>query len=43
MTGNLLTNGNWISNDGGNEGLYVDTSGNVGIGTTSLSSKFSIV
>ncbi|MFB6213621.1 MAG: beta strand repeat-containing protein, partial [Candidatus Nanohaloarchaea archaeon] len=30
---NLQMNGYWVSNDGDNEGLYVDTSGNVGVGT----------
>lgn len=33
-TRNILLNGNFISNDGGNEGIRVDNSGNVGIGTT---------
>lgn len=33
MDANLQTNGFWISGDGGNEGLFVDASGNVGIGT----------
>lgn len=32
-TQNILLNGNWLSNDGGNEGIFVDTAGNVGIGT----------
>ena len=32
---NLATNGYWISNDGDNEGIYIDESGNVGIGTAS--------
>ena len=31
---NLQMNSHWISSDGGNEGLYVDASGNVGIGLT---------
>lgn len=31
-TKNLLLNGNYLSNDGGNEGIRVDNSGNVGIG-----------
>lgn len=35
MTGNLKLNGNWLSGDGGNEGVYVDGSGNVGVGTSS--------
>jgi len=30
MTGNLRLNGNWLSNDGGSEGVFVDTAGNVG-------------
>ncbi len=30
---NLETNGNWISNDGNNEGIFIDKDGNVGIGT----------
>jgi len=32
--GNLVLNSNWLSGDGGDEGLAVDSSGNVGIGTT---------
>ena len=31
-TKNLLLNGNYISNDGGNEGIRIDNTGNVGIG-----------
>jgi hypothetical protein len=31
MTGNILLNGNWLSNDGGNEGIRVDNSGRVGV------------
>ena len=34
-TQNIQLNGNWLSNDGDNEGLYIDDDGNVGIGTTS--------
>jgi hypothetical protein len=34
MTGNLRLNNNWLSNDGGSEGIRVDNSGNVGIGTS---------
>ena len=34
-TENLQMSGYWVSNDGGNEGLYVDTDGKVGIGTNS--------
>ena len=33
MTQNLVTNVNWISGDGGNEGIGVDAAGKVGIGT----------
>ena len=32
-TQNIELDGNWLSNDGGNEGVYVSTSGNVGINT----------
>lgn len=32
-TTNIQSNGHYISNDGDNEGIYVDTAGNVGIGT----------
>ena len=35
---NIETNGKWISNDGGNEGIYINGSGQVGIGTSSISS-----
>ena len=31
-TKNILLNGNYLSNDGGNEGIRIDNSGNVGIG-----------
>lgn len=34
-TNNLQLNGNFLSNDGGNEGIRVDNSGNVGIGINS--------
>ena len=33
-TQNIQLNGNWLSNDGSNEGVYVTNTGNVGIGTT---------
>ena len=32
---NLQLNGKWLSNDGGDEGVFVNTAGNVGIGTNS--------
>ena len=34
-TKNLLLNSNYISNDGGNEGIRIDNTGNVGIGNSS--------
>lgn len=34
-TQNIKLNGYWLSGDGGNEGIYVTSSGNVGVGTTS--------
>lgn len=34
-TQNLQTNGNWLSGDGGNEGLFVQSDGDVGIGINS--------
>jgi hypothetical protein len=33
----ISLNSNWLSGDGDNEGIYIDGSGNVGIGTSSLS------
>lgn len=34
---NVSMNKHWLSNDGGNEGVYVDEAGNVGIGTSTPS------
>lgn len=39
---NIILNGNFISNDGGNEGIRVDNSGNVGIGTSTPTAKLNI-
>jgi len=39
---NIQLNSNFISNDGGNEGIRIDNSGNVGIGTSSPTSKLNI-
>jgi hypothetical protein len=36
VEGNILLNGNWLSGDGGNEGIYVDSAGSVGIGTSTI-------
>ncbi|MCB0573984.1 MAG: tail fiber domain-containing protein, partial [Saprospiraceae bacterium] len=33
-TQNLALNGKWLSGDGGNEGVFVDANGNVGIGNS---------
>ncbi len=41
--GNIVLNGNWLSGDGGNEGIYVNSTGNVGIGTVSPLSKLGIL
>ncbi|NOZ62762.1 MAG: hypothetical protein GXO74_13910, partial [Calditrichaeota bacterium] len=35
-TQNIRLNGHWLSNDGGNEGIYVTSGGQVGIGTSSI-------
>gem|GEM_PF-1493134 len=34
-TQNIQLNGKWLSNDGGDEGVFVNTTGQVGIGTSS--------
>ncbi|MGI5825809.1 MAG: DUF2341 domain-containing protein [Patescibacteria group bacterium] len=39
---NLVLNGNWLSGDGGNEGIYVTSTGNVGIGTTGNKNKLDV-
>eukprot|EP01029_Cantina_marsupialis_P010378 TRINITY_DN2364_c0_g1_i4.p1 TRINITY_DN2364_c0_g1~~TRINITY_DN2364_c0_g1_i4.p1 ORF type:complete len:1609 (+),score=287.36 TRINITY_DN2364_c0_g1_i4:313-5139(+) len=37
-TQNIKLSGNYLSNDGGNEGIHIDNSGNVGIGNAANSS-----
>ena len=39
-TQNIKLNGHWLSSDGNNEGVYVNNYGNVGVGTSNLSSYF---
>lgn len=41
-TQNIKLSGNYLSNDGGNEGLYVSMTGNVGVGTATPSYKLDI-
>ena len=41
-TDNIILNGNWLSGDGGDEGVFVSTTGNVGIGTTAPNDKLEI-
>ncbi|MGM0650110.1 MAG: hypothetical protein ACQES1_06330, partial [Bacteroidota bacterium] len=40
---NIEMNGNWLSNDGDDEGVFVDTDGDVGIGTTTPAEKLELV
>lgn len=39
---NVQLNNNYLSNDGGNEGIRIDNSGNVGIGTAAPTSRLNI-
>ena len=39
---NIQLNNNFLSNDGGNEGIRIDNSGNVGVGTTTPTSRLNI-
>ena len=41
-TQNLKLNGNWLSGDGQNEGIFIQANGKVGIGTTSPTQKFQV-
>ncbi len=40
---NSEMNGNWISGDGDDEGMYVDTGGNIGVGTNAPSANLHVV
>ncbi|HOF79516.1 MAG TPA: EB domain-containing protein [bacterium] len=42
-TQNLRLGNYWLSGDGGNEGVFVNSSGNVGIGTTNPGAKLDVV
>jgi hypothetical protein len=39
---NIILNGNWLSGDGGDEGVFVSSTGNVGIGTTAPNYRLSV-
>ena len=41
-TQNIQLNNHWLSGDGGNEGVFVASSGNVGIGTTAPNEKLEV-
>ena len=41
-TQNIRLNGHWLSNDGGNEGVFVTTSGKVGVGTNNPDFQFHV-
>lgn len=42
LTGNLKLNNNYLSNDGGNEGIRIDNTGNVGIGSSTPTAKLDV-
>ncbi len=42
-TENIQLNGNWLSNDGDDEGIFVTDDGKVGIGTSTPTSNLSVV
>jgi len=43
LTQALITGSNWISGDGDPEGLYVDSTGNAGIGTAAPSARLDVL
>lgn len=40
-TQNIRLNGKWLSNNGNNKGIFIDTDGRVGIGTTDTTTNYS--
>jgi len=42
LSENLKTNGNWISEDGDDEGIYIGSNGSVGIGTSTLNYRLNV-
>ena len=42
MAANLTMNGHWLSGDGADEGIFVTAAGNVGVGTSTPGSRFSV-
>jgi microcystin-dependent protein len=43
LTGNIKLNDNYLSNDGGDEGIRIDDAGNVGIGSATPTTKLDVV
>ena len=43
LTENMKTDGNWISGDGGNEGIHVSSTGNVGINQATTAATLDIM
>ncbi|MEO1437993.1 MAG: hypothetical protein AAFV80_20795, partial [Bacteroidota bacterium] len=41
-TKNIELQGNWLTRDGGNEGLFIDTSGRIGIGTNTPDNQLDV-
>ncbi len=42
-TQNVQLNGNWLGNDGGNEGVGINNNGQVGVGTITPSERFTVI
>ncbi|MDO8805777.1 MAG: hypothetical protein Q7R35_15260, partial [Elusimicrobiota bacterium] len=42
MTQNLVTGANWLSGDGGNDGIRIDASGNVSVGAATAGAKLDV-